>query len=110
MKSSYALAVLAIFSLSVILAGCGGAADSGRPARNAALVVEPGLVDATNDFGFRLYRELALKDGSKNLFVSPASIELALAMTYNGAGTSTKTGMAAAMGLGSMSLEEVNEA
>ncbi len=108
MKALRVLAVVFVIPLISLLASCGSNGAPGRPARNAALTVEPGLVDATNEFGFRLYRQLATDDGGKNLFISPASIELALAMTYNGARGSTQVGMAAAIGLGSMSLNDLN--
>jgi serpin B len=50
------------------------------------------LVSGNNDFTFNLYRELIVNDG--NLFYSPYSISLALAMTYTGAGGDTETQMA----------------
>lgn len=43
------------------------------------------VVAAANDFAFRLYHELALANVKENIFFSPLSIQLALAMTYNGA-------------------------
>lgn len=92
------------------LIGCGAGGGSTRPARNVNTRVGTDLVDATNDFGFRLYRQLALHDGGINLFVSPPSIELALAMTYNGARNSTQTGMATTLGVDAMSLDAVNQA
>jgi serine protease inhibitor len=113
MKSTRLLAVMLVIPLTLLtlsLASCGGSSGPARPARNGALSVEPGLVEAANDFGFRLYRQLAASDGDKNLFISPASIEMALAMTYNGARNSTQTGMATALGFGSMSLDDVNRA
>jgi serpin B len=55
------------------------------------------LSDASNRFGFDLYAEL-VKDG--NLAVSPASITLALAMTYGGARGETAKQMQKTMHLG----------
>ncbi len=81
--------------------------DTSAP-RDLSIKVDPKLVAATNDFGFSLYRELAKTDGSKNVFISPTSIELALAMAYNGARGDTQTEMAKAMGIGDMSLEALN--
>ena len=45
-----------------------------------------------NDFAINLYEELYEAD--KNLFISPASIYLALGMTYNGANGDTALEMA----------------
>ena len=56
------------------------------------------LVKASNDFGFRLYRELAKTDAARNIFISPASIELALAMTYNGASGESAKAMSRVLG------------
>jgi serpin B len=50
------------------------------------------LVSGNNDFAFNLYQELRNNDG--NLFYSPYSISLALAMTYAGARGDTETQMA----------------
>ncbi len=50
------------------------------------------LVAGNNAFAFDLYRQVA--DGPDNLFYSPFSISLALAMTYAGARGDTETEMA----------------
>ena len=81
-----------------------------KPQMKRHLTVDSRLVAATNDFGFRLYGELAKTDTRKNIFISPTSIELALAMTYNGAAGTTKDAMGAVLGLQAMTLEEVNQA
>jgi len=61
---------------------------------------EPTLaVRAQNDFGLRLARELAAKAPDKNLFISPLSVFLALAMTGNGAAGGTRTAMWKTLGL-----------
>lgn len=109
MKLFRSVAVLVCASLAVSLAGCGGG-EAGKADRSAALTVDQSLVDANNYFGANLYRKLAATDTGKNVFVSPPSIELALAMTLNGAKTTTSAGMSSAMGLGSLSLDQVNRA
>ena len=53
------------------------------------------LVEGNSAFAFELYRALREKDG--NLFYSPYSISLALAMTYAGARGETAEQMAAAL-------------
>lgn len=68
------------------------------------------LVAANNDFGFRLSAHLVKRDTDKNVFVSPSSIAIALAMTYNGAEGTTKQALAETLGVGGMTLQEVNEA
>ncbi|UCH43846.1 MAG: serpin family protein [Dehalococcoidales bacterium] len=55
------------------------------------------LVDGNSAFAFRLYQ--ALKEEEGNLFYSPYSISLALAMTYAGARGETEEQMAEALNL-----------
>lgn len=51
------------------------------------------LVAGTNGFAFDLYRELLAETPDENLFTSPVSISLALAMTYAGAREETREQM-----------------
>ena len=51
------------------------------------------LVNANNRFGFALFRQLQSKSPAQNIFISPYSVEIALAMTRNGAAGSTHTEM-----------------
>ncbi|HEY5922257.1 MAG TPA: serpin family protein [Kofleriaceae bacterium] len=53
------------------------------------------LVDGNTEFAADLYKQV--KDKPGNLFMSPHSISIALAMTYAGANTNTATQMAAAL-------------
>ncbi|BAY13676.1 serpin family protein [Calothrix sp. NIES-2098] len=67
------------------------------------------LVNANNKFGFKLFSEvLKHESGEKNIFVSPSSVAIALAMTYNGASGSTQKAMAKTLELQGMSLSEIN--
>jgi serpin B len=68
------------------------------------------LTAATSKFAFRLYQQVLKRRTSNNTFVSPASVMMALAMTYNGAGGETRQAMARALELEGMSLEDVNRA
>jgi serine protease inhibitor len=63
-----------------------------------------------SDFGVRLFREMAGGARGQNLFVSPVSAGMALAMAYNGATGDARDEMARALGFGGMELERVNEA
>ena len=66
------------------------------------------LVAANLGFGLRLLRELVAEQPKGNVLISPVSVALALAMTYNGAAGETKTAMAQALGLQGLSVEELN--
>ena len=52
----------------------------------AAAGVDVRIVKASNEFGMQLHRQLVQTEQNKkkNIFISPTSIYLALAMTYNG--------------------------
>lgn len=78
-----------------------GAADTTTPPL-------PTVVEANNAFGFHLYAALTKADATKNLFISPASIEYCLAMIANGAQGNTYTQLAQALGWGAMTREQVN--
>jgi serine protease inhibitor len=77
--------------------------------------IPPGQVDnrltaASSKFSLKLYDQLLKSRTSDNTFVSPASVMLALAMTYNGANGTTREAMARTLELEGMSLEETNRA
>lgn len=65
---------------------------------------------ASSRFAFKLYEQILKERAGKNTFVSPASVMLCLAMTYNGAEENTRQAMAQAMEIEGMSLDEVNRA
>jgi serine protease inhibitor len=56
-------------------------------------------VAGLNQFGLKLARELARKRPGENIFISPLSVFLALAMTGNGAAGETKSAMWRTLGL-----------
>lgn len=72
--------------------------------------VDERLVAANTKFGFKLFSELLQQEGEKNIFVSPSSIAIALAMAYNGASGDTQQAMAQALELQGLSLADVNQA
>jgi len=67
------------------------------------------IIQSNNKFGFQLFSEVNKNDGGeKNVFISPSSVAIALAMTYNGASGSTQQAMAKTLELQGMSLSEIN--
>jgi serpin B len=68
------------------------------------------LAAASNAFGFDLFQQLRRQDANKNVFFSPLSVTVALAMTYNGAAGETKNAMARALKIEGMSHAELNHA
>lgn len=113
MRIRYPLLGLCLLAICVVLPGYKKAAAQKpviQKTRKANLTVDSRLVHATNAFGFRLYHKLAIPDGTKNLFISPISIEMALGMTYNGAAGTTKQAMANTLGVKALTRNDFNKA
>lgn len=103
-RHSFSMIVMGCMSLiSFFLLGCSGEDDT------TDVVIEK-LVSANTRFGFKLLTEVYEQDAGKNIFISPLSISIALAMTYNGAAGETQQAMAETLELGEMNLQEVNQA
>jgi serine protease inhibitor len=66
------------------------------------------IVTANTRFGFKLFAQLTREDQGKNLFISPASIAIALTMVTNGASGGTQAAMKGTLELEGLSLDEVN--
>ncbi len=101
MKKVISLTLVAIMTFGLI--GCaqpatGSVLQSDKP-RNTSPATDKAdlasLVDANSAFSFDMYRMLRSTDG--NIFYSPYSISLALAMTYAGARGDTEKQMASAL-------------
>ncbi len=67
------------------------------------------MVSSSSNFGIDLTKKIAAQETKDNWMISPLSITLALAMTYNGADGDTKKAMAETMRLNGLTIDEVNE-
>ncbi len=85
------------------------APPEGGPRPIARSEISPALVQANNRFGLKLFANLRDADATGNVFISPASVAIALAMTYNGAGGETQQAMSRALELNGLSLDQVNQ-
>lgn len=100
-------ALLLLFTLATLLSACAPVAGVAAPVAQVAQSNKPRLnpgatlddvseaARGNNEFAFDLYRQLRGQDS--NLFYSPYSITLALAMTYAGARGETAEEMAATL-------------
>ena len=66
------------------------------------------LIEANNDFGLDIFREIRSESEKENIMISPLSISVALAMTYNGAEGETKKEMEEALRVAGLSTDEIN--
>ncbi|BAY76900.1 serpin family proteinase inhibitor I4 [Nostoc linckia NIES-25] len=81
------------------------------PLEKKTVKADTKIVQSNNKFGFKLFSEVNKTDGGeKNVFISPSSVAIALAMTYNGASGSTQQAMAKTLELQGMNLSEINSA
>jgi serine protease inhibitor len=117
----YALAAASVVLFSVL--GC-SQVDSNKsafaqsslpqpetPLQKKTVNTDTKIVDSSNKFGFKLFSEVLKNNrGEKNVFISPSSVAIALAMTYNGASGSTQQAMAKTLELQGMNLPEINSA
>jgi serine protease inhibitor len=78
--------------------------------KSAGGAIDARLVSANTSFGFKLYHEVANKSAGNNVFISPASVALCLAMTYNGAVGETKEAMERALEIHGLTHAELNRA
>ncbi|MEH2113467.1 serpin family protein [Nostoc sp.] len=115
----YALAAASVVLFSVL--GC-SQVDSNKSALAQSSLPQPEnplqkktvntdtkIVEFSNKFGFKLFSEVLKNDrGGNNIFISPSSVAIALAMTYNGASGSTQQAMAKTLELQGMNLPEIN--
>jgi len=77
------------------------AQNPGRPAGS-------GDVAATTEFGFKLFGEVVAEHEGENVFISPPSVAIALAMTYNGAAGSTADAMLHTLSLDGLDRGQIN--
>ena len=117
MKSKMSLALCALLFITCRAAvrdaghngdGVAQPTEITRPSNSATM--KSNLAAASNAFGFDLFQQLRRQDANKNVFFSPLSVTVALAMTYNGAAGETKNAMARALKIEGMSRGELNHA
>ncbi len=70
--------------------------------------VETNVVTANTQFGFNLFNEIRKTEQDQNIFISPLSISIALAMTLNGAAGETEQAMTNTLKLQGLDAEAIN--
>jgi serpin B len=103
-------------AIALVLLACGPEGPVTAPAPITALPraltsAEQDLIAIDNRFALTLLGQVTAGQApAENLFLSPLSVAMALAMTYNGAAGPTEEAMRATLGLEGMTVAEANEA
>ena len=72
------------------------------------VAINTNVVSANTRFGFDLFNEIRQTEQDKNIFISPLSVSIALAMTLNGAAGETEQAMTNTMHLQGLDAESIN--
>ena len=102
-----------LFIIPIIVVSCSKTEDkSGQDLKIAPIELATGgdnIVSSTNKFGFDLFQKIiTIEPSNKNVFISPTSISLALAMTWNGARNTTADSMAQSLRFSDATNNEIN--
>jgi serine protease inhibitor len=111
MNKSIILSGIALVAISMF-SGCQKEmVDDGpnTPNLRPLTVQEQKTVSSSNNFAFRSFEKLSVDEATSNLFISPLSISMALAMTYNGADGQTKEAMRQTLGFEGLTDSEINQ-
>ena len=97
--------------VSLIFAGCNNLGaifgDEGQD-EPETVSIDTNVVTANTQFGFDLFNDIRKIEEDKNIFISPLSISIALAMTLNGASGETEQAMTNTLHLQGLGSELIN--
>ncbi|MBN2480750.1 MAG: serpin family protein [Bacteroidales bacterium] len=99
-----------IIVMMVTCFSCEKADDPLQPGKKINITKTTGeIIAADNAFGLELFQKVIAGDAdAENIFISPTSVALALAMTYNGADGETKTAMESTLKKSGFTVDEIN--
>jgi len=109
MKKVLALSIL--LGLLLILDHCSDKItgnDNPTPLRTLS-TSEQAITEADNNFGLKLFRQIAPIEAESNIFISPLSVSMALGMVYNGADGETRSEIHSMLEFGDLTAEEINQ-
>ncbi|RKU17271.1 proteinase inhibitor I4 serpin [Candidatus Poribacteria bacterium] len=111
-KQTATIAFLGLFcSVLLLLVGCDEMRldmfDKKEPEPEIG-PIDSSVVTANTQFGFNLFDEIRKTEQDKNIFISPLSVSLALAMTRNGAAGETEQAMTNTLQLQGLDAEAIN--
>ena len=85
-----------------------GVDDGSAPATRRLTSIDDRLLGGNSKFAFRLFKTTCGSGETENLFISPLSVSVALAIAYNGAAGKTAGEMADVLGFEGMELGQLN--
>lgn len=98
--------------VSLIFAGCNNLGtifhDEGQDVPETTVAIDTNVVTANTQFGFDVFNDIRKIEQDKNIFISPLSISIALAMTVNGASGETEHAMTNTLHLQGLGSELIN--
>lgn len=84
-------------------------AESSPKAQASQQAMNAKLIAANTRLSFKLFSAILQQQPEQNIFISPASVAIALSMAYNGAKGETQQAIAQTLELQGMSLEDINQ-
>lgn len=104
-----ALKISLVVFAGIFLFSCEKIPSGGNGTQSTDIEVSSDLVSAGNAFAMKLFATAyAQSPDDENMVLSPLSLNMALAMVWNGANGETKTAIQTAMGMENFSTQEVN--
>ncbi len=103
--------MLSVFLVLSTVIGClESTIDALRENTDETLIVpiDSNVSTANTEFGFNLFNEIWETEQNQNIFISPFSVSVALAMTLNGASGETELAMTDTLRLNALSSDVVN--
>ncbi len=100
-----------IFALFLFLSGCGHeihSPENNEPRLRTLTFSERDIIKSDEEFTFNIWKNIDSRYSGDNLIFSPLSICYALAMTYNGAGSTTRQAIQHTLCLDSLTSGEIN--
>lgn len=111
--------LITVLLIPIVLIACGCGRQSQPPKASSTNTREvnktPGesemksFIGRTNEMALKFHKQVSFEDPGNNVFVSPASLEMALAMTENGAAGETLEAMKKTLELASFDSDQVNK-
>ena len=102
--------VIFLLVLAALFSACEKQDNTGEPKKINISKTTEQVIAADNLFGFYLFQRVLANDPvAGNIFISPTSVALALAMTYNGADGETKAAMEETLRKQGLTAEQLNQ-